>query len=78
LYFTGVDVQSDDEPMFGDYDDPHIRLREFGYVDDELVVYTASPGSETSAWSLDTDMTVDGVVELLFKDMFNRKAGLGA
>ena len=76
VYFTGVDVESDDRPDFNNYADPHIRLREVTYREGELLVYKQSSGED--GWELVPDLTIQGVVEMMFTDVFAKKAGLGA
>ena len=76
LYVTGNEAHSQERPDFNNYNDPHIRLRELAYVDGALQLYTASPHGD--GWTRTADKTIDQVVEMLFMDVFGRKAGLGA
>lgn len=77
LYFTGVStVPEDARPNFTDYDDPHIRLREFLFLGDRQFVYR-QPDPDKD-WEIHETESVASVVEEFFLDVFERKAGLGA
>lgn len=71
IYLTGTPA-GDSRPTFGDYSDPHIRLRELVFVDSNLYCYTEH--EETSECR--DDRTIGEVVQELFEDVFVRKAGV--
>jgi Fic family protein len=76
LYFTGTAIPDGPEPNFSRYEDPHVRLREVLFLDDEGQVYVQeSPDAE---WKISEFKTPTELVEQLFLDVFNRKAGLDA
>ena len=71
LYVTGSGPN--ERPDFQHYSDPHIRLRELFYYEDELYRYMETPDDD---WVYDIDPEVGAVVEDLFMDVFSRKAGI--
>ena len=74
IYFTGVDVQTDQRPDFAYYNDPHIRLREVLFIDDRMFVYSqASPDEQ---WRVTECESLEDVIEEFYFDVFARKAGL--
>lgn len=74
LYLTGGEPSG--PRSFGDYEDPHIRLREILSLNDRQYVYR-QPDPEKD-WEIDLLSSIPLVVEEFFLDVFNRKAGLGA
>lgn len=76
LYFTGIPAHSFDRPAYRDYSDPHIRLRELLFFGDTIYRYTQPAADQ--GWQVDTVPAIEQVVEDFFKDVFLRKAGLGA
>ena len=74
IYFTGTEVPDGPKPNFQSYEDPHIRLREVLFLDNNEFVYRqASPDEE---WTLDDVSTNNQIVEDIFLDVFGRKGGL--
>lgn len=74
LYFTGAEAKEQTKPNFANYADPHIRLREILFFDDEAYLYTQP--SADKPWVIQDLATNNQVVEQLFMDVFARKAGL--
>jgi Fic family protein len=83
LFVTGLEAASTERPRFGDYDDPHIRLREILFVDNALFVYSEQtrepnePRGRVSDWTCSTDTGLGQLVQGFFEDVFVRKAGIG-
>lgn len=74
LYFTGTDIPDGDRPNFYSFADPHIRLREVLFLEDNTIVYRQhAPGEQ---WKLEEKDNNNQIVEDLFIDIFVRKAGL--
>ncbi len=76
IYFTGVPIPEDERADFNHYDDPHIRLREILLVEDGLRVFTEA--DDRSQWRLEHHRTPAASIEMFFRDVFERKAGIGA
>ncbi len=74
LYFTGLELPEGQKPRFGDYDDPHVQVREILFLDDAQYIYRQE--SPDQGWILDDLASNTDVVEMLFMDIFSRKAGL--
>ncbi len=76
VYFTGVDVPEEFRADFVHYDDPHIRLREILVGESSFRIYSES--DDRTAWELEMRSTLASCVETFFRDVFERKAGIGA
>jgi fido (protein-threonine AMPylation protein) len=76
LYFTGIPAHSFDRPVYQNYRDPHIRLREILFRGQDSFQYVQENPEEQ--WRCVPFTSVEDVVERFFMDVFMRKAGLGA
>lgn len=76
VFFTGVAIPEVDRADFNRYDDPHIRLREILPTEAGLRVFSES--ADRSGWDVELHNTPATCVEHFFRDVFERKAGLGA
>ena len=74
IYVTGVDPRGGAQPTFRRYDDPHIRLRELVFVENNLYVF--SRGAAAQPWECRDDLSTSEALREFFEDMFYRKAGL--
>lgn len=74
LYFTGTALPDGPRPEFVAYDDPHVRLREVLFLGDHQYLYRQEAPDED--WVISELASYGEVVEGLFMDIFERKAGL--
>lgn len=75
LSITGQEAHSREPPNFYSYADPHIRLRELLYLNEQLICYEQPlPGQ---AWSATDEKSIEDIVKAFFEDVFYRKAGIG-
>lgn len=73
LAITGQDARSTDRLIFGNFNDPDIRLRELLYSQDELICY--EQGDDNKLKLSDAAAAEDAIREF-FEDIFYKKAGL--
>ncbi len=76
VYFTGIAVPEVSRADFMHYDDPHIRLREILPSEAGYKVYSDS--DDRTQWQVEEYSTLSSCVEQFFRDVFERKAGIGA
>ncbi len=76
IFVTGCLASSDARPDFQQYGDPHIRIREILFMDDDIFVYRQE--DIESRWTCQAVSSLEDIVQSFFEDVFYRKAGLGA
>lgn len=75
-YGTGQEAQSREHINFYSFQDPHIRLRELLYLDEQLISYQQRlPDQNLVATD---ENSLEDNVRTFFEDVFCRKAGLGS